>query len=74
MIRAFGLLISIVLYVGVAFLQPAQAAPKHRKSPAEIAETSKLIAERNESCRRQANDLKLRLVKRYRYIRDCKKR
>ena len=71
--RGFGFLISI-LALSVALPLPAEAAPKHRKSPGEIAETSRLITERNESCRRQANDLKLRLMKRYRYIRDCKKR
>ena len=71
--RGFGFLITI-LALSVAVPLSAKAATKHRKSPAEIAETSRIITERNESCRRQANDLKLRLMKRYRYIRDCKKR
>jgi hypothetical protein len=44
------------------------------KSPGEIAAASERIAERNEDCRRQAREQHLHLVKRYRFIRDCKRR
>jgi hypothetical protein len=43
------------------------------KYPAEIAATSGRIAERNENCRRQAREQHLHLVKRYRFMRDCKR-
>jgi hypothetical protein len=43
------------------------------KSPGEIAAASERIAQRNEDCRRQAREQHLHLVKRYRFIRDCKR-
>jgi len=43
------------------------------KYPGEIAAASNRIAEKNEDCRRQAREQHLHLVKRYRFIRDCKR-
>jgi len=43
------------------------------KSPAEIAASNNRIAQRNEDCRRQAREQHLHLVKRYRFMRDCKR-
>ena len=43
------------------------------KSPGEIAAASDRIAQRNEDCRRQAREQHLHLVKRYRFMRDCKR-
>jgi hypothetical protein len=42
------------------------------KTPGQIAANSKLIAERNESCRQQAKAQKLHLLKRHRFMRACK--
>ena len=52
--------------------QPAQTTPK-KKSPTEIAATSRDLAEKNETCRRQAQEEKLAGLKRFRFIRDCRK-
>jgi hypothetical protein len=43
------------------------------KSPAEIAASSNRIAQQNEDCRRQAREQHLHLLKRYRFMRDCKR-
>ena len=66
--------VSILLISAIAAPLFAQTAPKHRKSPHEIVENSKLMAARYESCRRQANQLKLHLWKRHVFLRDCRKR
>ena len=52
----------------------ANAQSVRPKSPGEIAAASERIAERNEDCRRQAREQHLHLVKRYRFMRDCKRR
>jgi hypothetical protein len=51
----------------------ANAQSVKPKSPGEIAAASERIAERNENCRRQAREQHLHLVKRYRFMRDCKR-
>jgi len=51
----------------------ASAQSAKPKSPGEIAAASDRIADRNEDCRRQARELHLHLVKRYRFMRDCKR-
>jgi hypothetical protein len=66
--------VSIVLISAIAAPLSAQTALKHRKSPHEIADNSRLMAARYESCRRQANQLKLLLWKRHVFLRDCRKR
>jgi len=51
----------------------AHAQSVKPKYPGEIAAASNRIAEKNEDCRRQAREQHLHLVKRYRFIRDCKR-
>jgi len=50
----------------------AQSAPPKPKSPAAIAAASRLLAEKNESCRQQAKQQGLSFLKRRRFIRDCR--
>jgi hypothetical protein len=70
--------ILIVLAAGLvwplvaAAQQSAQTVPK-KKSPAEIAAASQDLAEKNEACRRQAKAEKLTGLKRFRFVRDCRK-
>jgi hypothetical protein len=66
---AFGALVTLIsLGITVALAQSPSAKPKY---PGEIAAVSKLLAERNEICRRQALKRKLHFFKRRRFIRDC---
>jgi len=51
----------------------AQSPSAKLKSPGQIAAASRLLAEKNESCRQQAREQGLRLLKRRRFIRDCVK-
>jgi hypothetical protein len=51
----------------------AQTAPAKPKSPAAIAEASQEMAEKNNWCRTQAKDQKLKGKNRRAFIRDCKK-
>ena len=44
------------------------------KYPAEIKAASTRIAERNEDCRRPAREQHLHLLKRYPFMRDCKRK
>ena len=55
---------------GSALAQAASAKPRY---PAEIATASRHLAEKNESCRRQAKLQKLSFLQRRHYIRDCVK-
>ena len=50
--------------------QLVPSAAIHR-SPAEIRAKSRLVAEKNESCRLQAKQRKLHLLKRRRFMRNC---
>ena len=61
----------ISLGISVALAQSPSPKPK---SPGEIAAVSKLLAEKNEICRREAQKLKLHFLKRRRFIRDCVKK
>jgi hypothetical protein len=54
-------------------LSAAHTQSEKPKSPGEIAAASNRIAQRNEDCRRQAREQHLHLVKRYRFMRDCKR-
>jgi len=54
-----------------AFAQSPSAKPKY---PAEIAAASKRLAEKQESCRRQAKQQRLSYLKRRRFIRECIKK
>jgi hypothetical protein len=52
----------------------AQSVSAAWKSPGEIAAASRLLAEKQENCRIQAKEQKLRFLKRRRFIRDCMRR
>jgi uncharacterized membrane protein len=69
---AFVVLVTLILLgITVALAQRPSSKPK---SPGEIAPVSRLLAEKNEICRRQARKQKLHLFKRRRFIRDCVKK
>ena len=51
----------------------AQSPAPTPKSPGQIAAASRLLAEKYESCRLQAREQGLHLLKRRRFIRDCVK-
>jgi hypothetical protein len=51
----------------------AQSPSAKLKSPGQIAAASRLLAEKYESCRLQAREQGLHLLKRRRFIRDCVK-
>jgi len=48
-------------------------AARAQEAKGDIAAASNLIAQRNEDCRRQAREQHLHLVKRYCFMRDCKR-
>jgi hypothetical protein len=65
---AFAALISIGTPAALA-----QSPSAKLKSPGQIAAASRLLAEKYESCRLQAREQGLHLLKRRRFIRDCVK-
>ena len=65
---AIGTCTAISLVASAANAQSVKA-----RYPGEIVAASDRIAERNEYCRRQARAQHLHLVKRYRFMRDCKR-
>jgi hypothetical protein len=74
MMRALFLRVAIGTCTAISLAASAANAQSVKpKYPAEIAATSGRIAERNENCRRQAREQHLHLVKRYRFMRDCKR-
>jgi hypothetical protein len=72
----FRILTSSVAFIALVsvgmFPALAQSAPAKLKSPGEIAAASRLLAEKNESCRLQAKQQGLRFLKRRRFMRDCR--
>jgi hypothetical protein len=66
---AFVVLVTLIL-LGITAVLAQSPSPKP-KYPGEIAAASKLLAEKNEICRRQAQKQKLHFFKRRRFIRDC---
>jgi hypothetical protein len=75
MMRALFLRVAIGICTAISLgASAANAQLVKPKYPGEIAAASERIAERNEDCRRQAREQHLHLVKRYRFIRDCKRR
>ena len=52
----------------------ANAQSVKPKYPGEIAAASDHIAQRNEDCRRPAQEQHLHLLKRYLFMRDCKRK
>ena len=72
--RALFLRIAIgtcaALALGASATNAQSMKPKY---PGEIAAASDHIAQRNEDCRRQAREQHLHLIKRYHFMRDCKR-
>ena len=74
MTRALFLHVAIGICTAISLgASAANAESVKPKSPGEIAAASERMAERNENCRRQAREQHLHLVKRYRFMRDCKR-
>jgi hypothetical protein len=65
------LLTSALLVISLS-LALAQT-PSKPKSPGEIAAASRLLAEKNADCQRQAKEQKLGFLKRRSFVRDCMK-
>jgi hypothetical protein len=59
--------------IGTMTLQPAHPQTAKPKSPAEIAKASEEMTEKNNKCRQLANEQKLHLVKRQKFLRECRK-
>jgi hypothetical protein len=75
MMRALFLGIAIGTCTAISLgASAANAQSVKPKYPREIAAASDHIAQVNEDCRRQARAQNLHLLKRYRFIRDCKRR
>ena len=72
--RALYLRVGIGTFAATSLAAATYAQPPAPKYPKEIAAASSRIAERNEDCRRQAREQHLHLIKRYRFMRDCKRR
>jgi hypothetical protein len=68
-----SVVIMIFASLGISMVHAQSSSPKP-KSPGEIATVSKLLAEKNEVCRREARKLKLHFLKRRRFVRDCVKK
>jgi len=74
MMRALFLRVAIGTCAAISLgASAANAQLVKPKYPGEIAAASNHIAQRNEDCRRQAREQHLHLVKRYRFMRDCKR-
>jgi hypothetical protein len=74
MMRALFLRVTIATCTAISlYASAANAQSVKPKSPGEIAAASDRIARANEDCRRQAREQHLDLLKRYRFIRDCKR-
>ena len=75
LMRALFLRVAIGTFAAISLgVSAAHAESVKPKSPGEIAAASNRIAQRNEDCKRQAQEQHLHLVKRYRFMRDCKRR
>ena len=72
--RALCLRIGIGTFAAISLATVAYAQSTIPKHPKEISAESNRIAQRNEDCRRQAREQHLHLVKRYRFMRECKRR
>ncbi|MFY9785619.1 MAG: hypothetical protein WCB74_23445 [Pseudolabrys sp.] len=71
-----SLLIIAGLIACPIYAEAQQSAPPSSKpkSSGEIAKASQILTQKNENCRRQAREEKLTGLKRYRFIRDCRKK
>jgi hypothetical protein len=65
--------LSVVVSVGVSAATAEPLSPASKKSPGEIAAASRLLAEKQESCRLEAKRQKLTLFKRRSFVRKCMK-
>ncbi len=66
-------IISAIALAALSTSLPANAQSPKPHTPGEIAAASQKMAEKYESCRGEANAQKLHLLKRQRFLRDCKK-
>ena len=73
MLRIIVLSAFAVISVGVSVANAESLSPASTKSPGEIAAVSRLMAEKQESCRVEAKRQKLRFFKRRSFIRKCMK-
>jgi hypothetical protein len=66
----------VIIFSAVAFVSIgtalAQSAPPKPKYPGAIAAASRLLTEKNESCRLQAKQQGLHFLKRRRFMRECR--
>jgi hypothetical protein len=64
---------AVATFVSIGtFTALAQSAPSKPRTPGAIAAASRLLAEKNESCRLQAKQQGLRFLKRRRFMRECR--
>ena len=73
MLRIIVLLAVAVISVGVSAANGESSSPASAKSPGEIAAASRLLAEKQESCRVEAKRQKLTFFKRRSFVRKCMK-
>jgi hypothetical protein len=65
---------AVIISVSFSFPVFAQSASPTGKSPGEIAAASRLLAEKEESCRLEAKQQNLHFLKRRSFIRACMKK
>ena len=73
MLRIIVLSAVAVISVGVSAANAESSSPASAKSPGEIAAASRLLAEKQESCRVEAKRQKLTFFKRRGFVRKCMK-
>jgi hypothetical protein len=71
MLRITVLSAVAVLLVGISAANAESLAPASKKSPGEIAATSRLLTEIQESCRLEAKRQKFTFFKRRSFMRKC---
>jgi len=64
---------AIVVVPTLAMAQQQGSATARPRSPGEIAKESRILAEKNERCRREAKQKELKFLERRRFLRDCVK-
>jgi hypothetical protein len=73
MLRIIVLSAVAVISLGISAANAESRPPASTKSPGEIAAASRLLAEKQESCRLEAKRQKLAFFKRRSFIRKCTK-
>jgi len=71
--QKYVLVAMMVTWPIIALAQQSAPPTLKPKSPGEIAQASRILAEKNEGCRRQAREQKLTFLKRRQFIRNCVK-